>query len=270
MTAPPLVARAGSERRVTRPSSLRRRAALIRWVTIALAIGVWQLLVGGSDGSYFAAPSKIATTGVSYLGSSECLHGLSTTAQEFLIAFVISAIVGIAIGVLFGLSRHTAPVVGDAAYLLYTLPQVPLYPLFVVTLGTGRPAEIAFGVSHGVLPVVITVVAAASRVDGQLLKAARSMGAGRLATIRTFVLPAIVPELITALRIGASLSLIGVVIGQVLVAVDGVGVLITQLVGTLQAAKLDAVVLAVCVAAVLVNAALRVVERRLSRWRPAQ
>jgi NitT/TauT family transport system permease protein len=254
---------------IGRPWSLRRRAVLIRWLTIALAVAVWQLVTGGAHGSYFAAPSEIVTTGGSYLVSSEALHGLATTAQEFLLAFVIAAVAGITIGVVFGLSRRTAPVAGDAAYLLYTLPQVPLYPLFVVALGIGRPAEIAFGVSHGVVPIVLTVVAATARVDQQLLTAARSMGASRLTTIRTFILPAIVPELVTALRVGASLSLIGVVIGQVLVSVDGVGVLITQLVGTLQAAKLDAVVLAVCIAAIVVNVGLRAVERRLSRWRTA-
>ncbi len=139
--------------------------------------------------------------------------------------------------------------------------------LFVVALGTGRPTEIAFGVSHVVLPIVPTVVAAASRVDPQLLKAAGSMGAGRAATIGSFVLPAIVPELITALRVGENLSLIGAVSGQVLVSVDGVGVLITRLMGTLQAAKLDAVVLAVCTAAIVVNVGLRAIECRLGHWR---
>lgn len=261
---------APTRRRRPRSQSRRPRTAAIalRWATLVVLVGGWQLALGGGKShDYFAPPSAIISDGVPYLGSTAGIDGLWATAQEFLIAFFIAAVVGILLGVLLGLSRHVAPVAGDTVYLLYTLPQVPFYPLFVLYFGVGRSSEIAFGVTHGVMPILLTVIAATSRVDPDLLTAAHSMGADRRMRIRCIILPAIVPELMTALRVGAALTLIGVVIGQVLVSVDGVGGLIGQLSGNLQAAPLDAVVLAVCIAAILVNSGLRVAERRLSRWR---
>jgi len=244
------------------------RVLALRWATMVILVGAWQLALGGGKShDYFAAPSEIITKGVPYLGSTAAVNGLWATAQEFLIAFAIAAVAGVLLGVLLGLSGHIAPVAGDTVYLFYTLPQVPFYPLFVLALGVGRPSEIAFGITHGIMPIMLTVIAATSRVDPGLLSATHSMGANRRMRIRCVILPAIIPELMTALRVGAALALIGVVIGQVLVSVDGVGGLIGQLSGTLQAAPLNAVVLAVCFAAILVNVLLRTAEQHLSRWR---
>ncbi len=264
-------AEASVRKRAALPArSLRRKGLLLRWATIATLLGIWQLKLGsGSDNnSYFAAPAHIVRDGVPYLRDPAVITGLTQTAREFLIAFALAGVFGVVVGVLLGLSHRLGPVGSDAAYLLYTLPQVPFYPLFILWLGTGTKSEIAFGISHGIMPIVLTTVAAAQRADPSLIAALRAMGANRRTVVRQVVLPSMVPDLITALRVGASLSLIGVLVAQVLVSIDGVGGLIAQLSGSLQAARLDAVVLAVCIAAVLVNVVLRLVERRLSRWRP--
>jgi NitT/TauT family transport system permease protein len=154
--------------------------------------------------------------------------------------------------------------------VLYTLPLVPFYPLFVLWLGLGFRSEVAFGAVHGVVPVVLGTMAAASRVDPLLVTAARSMGASRRRALSMVVLPASVPDVVGALRIGAALCLLGVLLAELMVSVDGVGHVIAGLIANLRGAEADAVVLAVCVGAVAVNVVLHAAERQLSRWREKQ
>ncbi len=108
---------------------------------------------------------------------------------------------------------------------------------------------------------------AAADVDRGLLAAARTMGASAGQRLIKVVLPSIVPDIVGAPRVGAALSLLGVLLAELMISVDGVGTQISQLIANLRAPELDAVILTVCIGAVAVNSIAGVAERRLSRWR---
>lgn len=249
----------------------RTAALLLRFGTLLGLVVVWEFVVEVvmSPNDYIASPSAIVQDGLSTLTDSATVSALEVTAGRYLAAFAISAVVGIAIGLALSRLGRFEPPTRDLLYILYTVPQVPLYPLFLLWFGLGFKSEVAFGVSHGILPVIVGTMAAASHVDEGLLDSARSMGAGPLQRIRVVVIPSIVPGVVGALRVGASLCLVGVLVAELLVSVDGIGGIISQLAGTLQPAALDAVILAVCIAAVLINSVIRFIEHRLSRWREA-
>ena len=252
-----------------RRSATARRAMALRWGTIAGLVVVWQIvcMVWAQDSSFFATPIEVAKDGIPYLFEPSTLDQIATTAQRFAAAFAITAVAGVTIGLLLGRAGRLYEPARNVLYVLYTLPQVPFYPLFVLWLGLGFWSEVAFGVTHGLIPVIFGTMAAVVRVDAGLVDAARALGAGPLKRARMVTLPSIVPGVVASLRLGASLCLVGVLIAEILVSVEGIGGQINQLAGTLQAARLDAVILAICVAAVVVNSAVGLVERRLSRWR---
>ncbi|WP_433360247.1 ABC transporter permease [Actinoplanes sp. CA-142083] len=239
------------------------RVFVLRAAAVGLLLVVWQVFAGG----YLAPPSEVFTTGVAYLFEADTLSGLGVTTVRFLAAFALTAVLGVGVGLVLGRSGRFVPPARDVFSVLYTLPLVPFYPLFVLWLGLGFRSEVAFGAVHGVVPVVLGTMAAASRVDATLITAARAMGAGRARALTMVVLPAIVPDVVGALRIGAALSLLGVLLAELMVSVDGVGRVISALIANLRGAEADAVILAVCAGAVVVNVLLLSGERRLSRWR---
>lgn len=243
----------------------------IRWLTVIVLIAIWQLVatVGLSHNAFLAAPSTIAISGFSPLGNSDTVNGWLVTTERFLIAFVLTTVIGVMVGMALGRSGHYMPVAQDLMYVLYTLPLVPFYPLFVLFLGVGARPEIAFGIAHGVVPVILLTMSAASRVDTAMLTAAGAMGAGRMTRLRLVVLPAILPDVVGALRVGASLCLLGVLLAELMISVDGIGHIITQLAANLEAAPLDAAILVVCVGAVFINTIMGAAEKRLGRWRSA-
>ncbi|GIM89769.1 ABC transporter permease [Paractinoplanes toevensis] len=241
----------------------------LRWLSIALLAVAWELVcrtVIRSD-DYLAPPSRVLTTGLTYLADRDTLAGLGVTTTRFLGAFAITALVGVTLGLALGRTGRLVPAARDIFTVFYTLPLVPFYPLFVLWFGLGFRSEVAFGAIHGAVPVVLGTMAAASRVDETLITATRAMGAGRTRVLTMVVLPATVPDVVGALRIGAALSLLGVLLAELMVSVDGVGHIIAALIANLRGPELDAVILAVCVGAAVVNAGLHRGERRLSRWR---
>lgn len=244
-------------------------ALALRWISVAALILVWELVsrtVVHSE-NYIAPPSRVLTSGLAYLGEADTLAGLWTTTVRFLAAFAVTAFLGVGLGLVLGRTGGFVPAARDVFAVLYTLPLVPFYPLFVLWFGLGFRSEVAFGAIHGVVPVVLGTMAAAARVDATLVTAVRAMGASRWRSLSMVVLPATVPDIVGALRIGAALSLLGVLLAELMVSVDGVGQSISQLIANLRGAELDAVILAVCAGAVAVNTVLHLAERRLSRWR---
>ena len=93
------------------------------------------------------------------------------------------------------------------------------------------------------------------------------MGASRWQVLVRVAAPAVLPDVMGALKVGGALTLLGVLLGELMITVDGVGAVITGAVANNQAATLTAVVSLVCVGAVLVNALLAAIERHLSFWR---
>lgn len=245
-------------------------ARFVRWATLAVAVGLWELVCRRMRVAheYLAAPSVIVTKGMPDVLSADSLQLLWQTTERFLIAFVIVMVVGPLLGLALG-RVHRPVFLGarDVVSVLYALPLVPFYPLFVLWLGLGDRSEIAFGAIHGIVPVVLLTMSASADVPRPLLDASTAMGARRVARLRSVVLPAVVPDVIGALKIGAALTLLGVLLAELMISVNGVGTYIAAQITNQSAAKLDAMVLVVCVGAVVINAMLSALERRVSRWR---
>ena len=136
---------------------------------------------------------------------------------------MLAVVAGVAIGLPIGLSgfamRATLPLI----LLIYSIPQVTILPLFVLYFGIGAGSKIAFGVSHGIFPIILNVIAGVQSVEAAHLTAARSMGATRLQTIRRVVLPHMTPSLFTGLRLAMSGTLLGVMLAELYVSTGGIG-----------------------------------------------
>ena len=107
--------------------------------------------------------------------------------------------------------------------LLYGLPQVTILPIFVLLFGIGAASKIAFGVSHGMFPIMIAVAAGVQKINPILLTSARSMGASRTQVLRHVIFPHMVPSFFTGLRLGMTGVLLGVLLAELYVSTAGIG-----------------------------------------------
>ena len=145
---------------------LHRNPAVARLGLVALALVLWEL-AGHTvlDPNFLSPPSAIVAAMPRVLGDPGVSNALAASFLELVIAFVLAVAIGLAVGLAIGLSgfarRATLPLV----LLLYSIPQVTILPLFVLYFGIGAGSKIAFGVSHGIFPIILNVVAGVQSVD---------------------------------------------------------------------------------------------------------
>lgn len=245
-------------------------AQLIRWGTVLGLVGGWEVLgrarLRGND--FLTTPGRIFADGLPAVWRENSLALVAHTTYRFLMAFAIVAVAGTAIGLTLGrLHHHLFLGSRDVMTVLYALPMAPFYPLFVLWLGLGDKSEIAFGAIHGIIPVILMTMTASAAVAPNIIDSGRAMGAGRGRRLVHLIVPACLPDIVGALKIGAALSLLGVLLAELMISVNGVGTFLTLQITNHRAAPLDAMVIVVCIGALVVNAALSAVERRASHGR---
>src|SRR5258708_32430805 len=87
--------------------------------------------------------------------------------------------------------------------LLYGTPQVTILPIFILYFGIGPASKIAFGVTHGIFPIIVTIVAGVLKIQPILMAAAPFMGASRWQSFRWVIFPHKIPSLFSGLPPGS-------------------------------------------------------------------
>ncbi|HYM04248.1 MAG TPA: ABC transporter permease subunit [Stellaceae bacterium] len=251
---------AAGERRGLRPFG---DAVLLLLVILA----AWQALYEGVGDVALTPPVTTFANVGHLLGSPIFWRHLSATAYAFLASLMIAAAAGVAAGLALGFHRFSGLVAEPILSALYTLPKVTLYPLVLLVFGLGISAKIAFGVMHGVIPIVLFTLNAVRNVEPVHLKTARALNLTALQTASTILAPAIVPEIFTGLRVGFSLTLLGVVIGEMFASQRGLGFMIINGMNTHDVPTMMAVIAVIIVFAVVASALLLAADRRLHRRR---
>lgn len=233
--------------------------------TVLVVLGLlvaWQVL-------HWVAGDALSSPAATFRRAGGLLSGPTFWghARETGLAFVYSlglAIAGgLAIGLLLGLNKTGAAVAEPILVSIYSLPKVTLYPLILLIFGLGLPAKVAFGTIHGIIPIAIFAMNAVRKLPPIYLRAARSLRLSRGETLRVVVVPAALPEIVSGLRIGFSLTLLGVLIGEMFASQRGLGFLIMNAIGQFDVDTMVAVILMLAVVAVSANALLLALDRRL-------
>lgn len=241
----------------------------VRLLMILAVVVLWELYARlFATSSLTAAPSQVlAELWPKVLGDPEVRLAVGVTLLELAVAFAMSVVFGMMIGVLIGLTdigrRSLYPVV----LLLYGIPQAILLPLFVMIFGLGPAAKIAFGFSHGVFPVLVNTIAGMRNVNPLLLRGAGAMGATGLQQLRYVVFPHMVGAVFTGLRLAMTLTLLGVLLAELFVSQGGIGFFTLRYAESFEPAALIALVLTLALLAVILNELVRMVEANFSRWK---
>lgn len=252
--------------------SVAERAAasplVLRTVTVALLLLAWEVGARFGDPSFVAPPSRVlAAYGPTILANPPLLAALGVGLGEVVAAFALAVTIGIAIGVAIGLTELGRRSLFPIVLLFYGLPQVVFLPLVILVFGLGPPSRIAFGFSHGVLPVIVNTVAGMRNVNPQLLAAARAMGASRAQLVRHVLFPNMVGTVFTGLRLAMTLTLLGVVLAELFVSSNGIGNYTQIFAETFKPASLFALAGTLALGAVAINELVRLVENYFSRWK---
>jgi NitT/TauT family transport system permease protein len=133
----------------------------------------------------------------------------------------------------------------------------------LLIFGLSLSGRVTFGAMHGVLPVALLTMTAIRNIPPVYLKLARTLQLSRWQTILTVLFPATLPEVIAGLRIGFSLTLLGVLLAEMFAAKHGLGFLIINAMQLMQAEEMVTVAVALFGFAAFANAMLLWIEHQL-------
>jgi ABC-type nitrate/sulfonate/bicarbonate transport system permease component len=219
------------------------------------------------DPLFIAPPSLVAVAFTELVTESRVLIAVGRTAYELVAAFVLAAVVGLTIGLAVGLSAFARAAVFPIILMLYSTPQSPFLPLFILIFGVGVESKIAYGFTHGVFVLIATVVAGVQNIDPALMRAAHSMGASRRQIITSIVMPYMLRSFFTGMRLAMTGVLLGVLLAELYVSSGGIGYFTHLYTSGFKPANLLALIAMLAIIAITLNETCRRAEIRFSHWR---
>ena len=256
---------------------MTRRKLWVRTAQVAVLIivfGGWQLFTSLKivDPFFFGQPSGIVRTAWQWVqhGTNQGSIWLQiyTTMEEAVFGFLIGVAAGIVVGVLLGQFRFLSEVLSPYIKAVNALPRIVLGALFVIVLGLGISSKIVLAAFLVFFVVFFNAYQGVREVDGNLVNNARVLGASRMQVIRNVVLPSAMTWIIASLHVAFGFAVIGAVVGEVLGAQHGLGVLITDSQNNFNTDGIFAGMIIIGLIALIAEWLISLLERRLLAWRP--
>jgi len=254
----------------------RRKLAILvaQVVVLILVFGGWQLFTSLKivDPFFFGQPSGIVRTAWQWVqhGTNQGSIWLQiyTTMEEAVFGFFIGVAAGVVVGVLLGQFRFLSDVLSPYIKAVNALPRIVLGALFVIVLGLGISSKIVLAAFLVFFVVFFNAYQGVREVDGNLVNNARVLGASRMQVIRNVVLPSAMTWIIASLHVAFGFAVIGAVVGEVLGAQHGLGVLITDSQNNFNTDGIFAGMIIIGLIALVAEWLISLLERRLLAWRP--
>ena len=235
------------------------------FVIIVLMLGLWHVVGIWTHGVAISPPLQTLVYLIGLLRTAMFWEHAAATLEAFLLAFVLSALTGLALGLIFGVRRFAGEVAEPILAGFYTIPKVTLYPVVLLLFGLGMSAKVAFGVMHGLVPMTLFTLGAVRNLPPVLVRTARVLRLSPGRTMRWVLIPACLPDIVNGLRISFSLSLLGVLIGEMFSSQRGLGFLLVSGMAQNNVPLSTAIVTVIVAMAVAANALMLRLGRRFAR-----
>ncbi len=218
----------------------RREAALRfgqRWLSLAVWIGMWQLVTSMLRSPF--APTPTTIVGAAYhmwlTGPARSLFltplvtgNIAVSLERVAYGWLIALALGVLGGVLFGSITPLADLIEPMAGFVRAIPPVLLIPVLLAWVRIGTPLSVTIIAVGSVWPVLINTMDGVRGVDGMIVDTARAFRTTRLRRLVTVVLPAASPKILTGVKISMSLALILMIVSELIGANAGIGYQLLQ------------------------------------------
>jgi NitT/TauT family transport system permease protein len=246
-----------------------RRTAANLWrpvlLVVALLAGWWAVTEAELVAPYIL-PSPGATWQAAQQNAAYLAQNTWVTTWETVIGFIIATVVGIFVAVMMIYSSSLEKTVYPLILFAQVVPKIAIAPLFIVWLGFGPSPKILVAVLMAFFPIVISGLAGLRSVDPEILELTSTMGASKFRTFMKVRFPASLPQLMSGLKVAATLAVTGAVVGEFVGANEGLGYVILQANGSLDTAMLFAALIIMSLLGIVLFAIIEIAETLLIPW----
>ena len=204
------------------------KIGIIRIAILVIFIALWEVAAKLKliDPFLTSSPSRIVKSLISFVNGGTLFRHIWVTCYETIIGFMLGTILGVIIAIILWASKTASKVLDPYLVVLNALPKVALAPIIIFWVGNGTPAIITIALLISIVTTIISVLTGFNEVDEGKMLLMTTFQANKWQKLRYLVFPASIPVIISALKINVGLSWVGVIMGEFLVAREGLGFLI--------------------------------------------
>ena len=252
-------------------SMLRRGAAAsAALLVVFLAAGEWGPGLLGIPPFIVPPLSTIAAEGLRMWNVSHLAFHTGVTAAEVIAGFLLGSLLGALFGYLLGMSPTAELALSPYILALQIAPKVAFAPLFILWMGFTVYPKILVAVLIVFFPVMVNVLTAVRTVDRDLVNLARAFTASRAQVFWKIEFPASMPAMFAGLRIGSTLAVVGVVVGELVGGNMGLGYLLSFGEGQGNTPMVFVAIFMLTVVGGVAYLAVVLAERRVLHYLPAR
>ena len=254
------------------PPLARPRALRWRLTALATFLVLWSLAGAAVEWArpfnplFLPSPWVVIGALVDLARKGQLWIHVGATLERVAVGFGTGAVAAVVLGLLAGQVRVVRNVLEPVVELLRPIPPLAMLPLFIVWVGIGEGSKVGFITYATFFPMFITTVHGVAQIDGQLLRAAQSLGARPRQLFFRVILPAALPEVLTGLRLGVALSFFVIVISEFVGAESGLGYLINDGRNFFLVPQMLGAAVVLGLLGYASNGLVRGAERRVLRW----
>ncbi len=247
----------------------------IRWVTLIALFGLWQALSVYNQAHrmfnpvFLPSPTMVLQAAGDLARTGELQRHILASGLRVLTGFAIGTAVAVTLGVLVTRSKVFENVIEPILNLIGPIPPFAFLPMFIIWLGIGETSKTTLIVYATSLPILAYTIDGMRSVNPLLIRSALSLGASEFDVFRRVILKAALPNILVGMRISLALSFSALVVAESVGADAGLGYLIVD---SRNYFKMPNMLLAAALIGIeytIFERVLRLVERRLFRWRRA-
>ncbi len=253
-------------RRAKRREAVRRK--VLPCLGILIGVAVWAALVDLLKVPPFIAPAPLVVLQTLIAKSDVLLSNLWPTTVEAVGGFVIGNVFAVALATLFVHRKALSETFFPLVVLINSIPVVAKAPILVLLLGNGFAPKIAIAAVISFFPTLVNMVRGLEAVNPQAMELMHVLSASKREIFLKLRLYNSLPYLFSALRISASSSVVGAIVGEWIGSNYGIGALIIQATYAFDSALLYATVLVGSALSVAFFMAISLAERLIVRWQP--
>jgi NitT/TauT family transport system permease protein len=261
-----------------RARRIRRRITLnlARLALIVVVLGAWEIGARTKhiDPFFWGQPSgvwkQLRTWIVDGTAQGSLAEQILVTLQEAVYGFLIGVTLGVVLGIGLGRNRFLADLLSPFIKIANSIPRIVLGALFSIAFGFGITSKVVLAVVLVFFGVFFNAFQGTREVDRNLISNARILGASQWQTTRQVVLPSAFTWILASLHISFGFALIGAVVGELLGADKGMGLLIRNAQNNFSPNGVWAGMVVIGAIALIAEGLITALEKRLLRWRPPQ
>lgn len=228
----------------------KRRIVIARILILVTFIALWQIAANFKwiDPFLTSSPTRVIESFISLYEDGSLFKHIGITCYETILGFSLGTVLGALIAVILWWSPFISKILDPYLVVLNALPKVALAPIIIFWIGNGMPAIIVIALLISVITTIISVLSGFNEIDKEKIMLMNTFRASKIQILRYLIFPYSIPIFISALKINVGLSWVGVIMGEFLVAKNGLGFLIVY--GG-QVAQLDMVMMSIVILSII-------------------